>query len=118
MRTTKQQLGAYGETVAARHLSATGMQVLDRNWRGEGGELDLVLMHDGALVVCEVKTRSSVAFGSPLEGVTALKVRRLRRLAAQWAAAHAVHPDEIRIDLVGVLHGPSGDVVDHVAGVG
>lgn len=118
MRTTRQQLGAYGEMVAARHLAATGMQVLDRNWRGEAGELDLVLWHDGALVVCEVKTRSSVAFGSPLEGVTAVKVRRMRRLAAQWATVHGVHPEEIRIDLVGVLHGPSGDVVDHVEGVG
>jgi len=36
------------------------------------------------IVMCEVKTRSSDRFGSPAEAVTATKVRRLRRLAAEW----------------------------------
>jgi putative endonuclease len=122
MTTTARQrsgLGAYGEGLAARHLTEKGMVLLDRNWRCELGEIDLVLRDGRVLVVCEVKTRSSLAFGSPLEGVTEQKAARLRRLAARWLADHAVHPDEVRIDLVGVLVPSSGGVtIDHVPGVG
>lgn len=121
MTTTAQQrssLGAYGEALAARHLVAQGMVLLDRNWRCDLGEIDLVLRDGRVLVVCEVKTRSSAAFGSPLEGVTERKAARLRRLAARWLAEHPVHPEEVRIDLVGVLLAASGPAeVDHVRGV-
>ena len=54
------------------------------------------------------KTRSSLAYGSPLEGVTEQKAARLRRLAARWLADHELRPPEVRIDLVGVLVGRQG----------
>jgi putative endonuclease len=117
MTTQRQRLGTYGEHVAAQHLVRGGMVVLDRNWRGAGGEIDLVLRDGRTLVICEVKTRSSTAFGSPLEGVSATKAARLRRLAAQWMTAHDVRAPEVRIDLVGVLRTSEGVEVDHVAGV-
>jgi putative endonuclease len=94
------------------------MVLLDRNWRCDAGEIDLVLRDGRVLVVCEVKTRSSTRYGSPLEAVTERKASRLRRLAARWLAEHQVHPDEIRIDLVGVLVPSQGTPrVDHVTGV-
>jgi putative endonuclease len=115
----RQELGRFGEAYAARHLAERGMVVLDRNWRCDAGEIDLVLRDGRVLVVCEVKTRSSVAFGSPLEAVTAPKAARLRRLAARWLAEHRLRPDEVRIDLVGVLVLPGRSPrVDHVTGVG
>jgi putative endonuclease len=78
------------------------------------------VLRDGrVLVVCEVKTRSSTAYGSPLEAVTERKAARLRRLAARWLADHRVRPDEVRLDLVGVLVRPGAETeIDHVAGVG
>jgi len=121
MTTTAQHrstLGAYGETFAARYLIDQGMVLLDRNWRCELGEIDLVLRDGRVLVVCEVKTRSSLAFGSPLEGVTEQKAARLRRLAARWLADHTIRPEEVRIDLVGLLVPPGGATeLDHVQGV-
>jgi putative endonuclease len=115
----RQALGAYGETVAARYLVAAGMVLLDHNWRCELGEVDLVLRDGHTLVVCEVKTRSSTRFGSPLEAVTERKAARLRRLAARWLAEHQIRPDDVRIDLVGVLVNGHGEPeFDHVRGVG
>ena len=74
----KQAIGAYGESVARRHLSEQGLVVLDRNWRCERGEIDLVLRDGDVLVVCEVKTRSSAqSCGTPHEAVTDAKLRRL-----------------------------------------
>ncbi len=115
----RQALGRFGETYAARHLVARGMVLLDRNWRCEAGEIDLVLRDGPVLVVCEVKTRSSTAFGSPVEGVTEQKAERLRRLADRWLEEHGVRPREVRLDVVGVLVPRSGGPrVEHVRGVG
>ena len=112
-------LGAYGERVAAQRLVEGGMQVLDRNWRCDLGEIDLVLRDGDVLVFCEVKTRSSSAYGHPVEAVTAVKAARLRRLAARWLRDHDVHPDGVRIDLVGVLVAARGAAeVEHIRGVG
>ncbi len=111
-------LGAYGERLAARHLVGQGMVVLDRNWRCDAGEIDLVLRDGAVLVVCEVKTRTSDVCGTPHEAVTPEKLARLARLGARWAEAHGVHPPETRIDLVAVhrpRRGPS--TVEHVRGL-
>lgn len=114
-----QALGRYGEGCAERHLLELGMVLLDRNWRCETGEIDLVLRDGRVLVVCEVKTRSSNDFGHPHEAVTADKLRRLRRLGAAWLAAHELRVPEVRIDMVAVLRPRTGPaVVEHVAGIG
>jgi putative endonuclease len=115
----RRALGAYGERLAAQHLVAQGLVVLDRNWRCQAGEIDLVLRDGDVLVVCEVKTRTSMVCGSPHEAITPVKLARLRRLAAAWIHEHDVHAADLRIDLVAVLRprrGPS--VVDHVRGLG
>lgn len=112
-------LGRYGEELAARLLRARGMTLLDRNWRCDAGELDLVLRDGDDLVVVEVKTRTSDACGTPHEAVHPEKLARLRRLAARWLAEHDdARPAGVRVDLVAVLRprrGPS--VVEHVRGL-
>lgn len=116
---SKQALGAYGETVAARHLVAGGLCLLERNWRCDEGEIDLVLREGPVLVVCEVKTRTSEACGSPHEAVSPAKLERLQRLATRWADEHGVHPPETRVDLVAVVRPPRGAaLVEHVRGIG
>ena len=116
--TARQALGVYGERVAARYLMERGLSVLDRNWRCSEGEIDLVLADEDVLVVCEVKTRSSTAAGTPHEAITDAKLDRLKRLGARWADAHGYYPDDIRIDLVAVMRPRKGAaIVDHVEGL-
>ncbi len=115
----RQALGAYGEEIAARYLVGQGMVLLDRNWHGEGGELDLVLREGATLVVAEVKTRGSDQCGSPHEAITPTKLGRLRRLAAQWIQTHAASPEDVRLDLVAVWRPQRGaSRVEHVKGLG
>src|SRR5216683_4400336 len=115
----KDALGRRGEQLAAEHLEASGLRILARNWRCSEGEIDIVAAERRALVVCEVKTRSGVRYGTPLEAITRQKRNRLRRLAVRWLVAHGVLFDEIRIDVIGVLRAESGDfTVEHVRGVG
>jgi putative endonuclease len=115
----KDRLGIDGEDHAADFLHAAGMEILARNWRCSDGEIDIVALDGRTLVICEVKTRSGVRFGTPLEAVTRPKARRLRRLAVAWVRAQGLAFDQIRIDVVGVLRTTSGEFsVEHVRGVG
>jgi len=118
---TQQQrsaVGRYGEDVAVRHLERAGMQIVERNWRCDLGEIDVVARDDGALVICEVKARRGLDYGTPLEAVTVRKLARLRRLAARWVAESAEHPASVRIDVVSVLMRRRGAaVVEHLRGV-
>jgi putative endonuclease len=113
----KDAVGRFGEDVAAQHLVRTGLVVLERNWRCSLGEIDIVARDGDTLVVCEVKTRRGLRFGSPLEAVTETKARRLRQLAAEWVRVHEVRPALVRIDVVGVLAAADGPMrVEHVRG--
>jgi putative endonuclease len=117
--TRRMRLGAFGEAYAARHLTDLGMVLLDRNWRCAAGEIDLVLREARTLVVCEVKTRTSADFGSPLEAVSTAKAERLRCLAAAWVEQSGLRPADVRLDLVGVLlRGNAVVALDHVRGIG
>ena len=99
--------GAFGESLAARWYEARGFTVLDRNWRaGRTGELDLVVGSASLVVFCEVKARSSNAFGDALEAVTPAKQARIRRLASQWLVDHpATSRRDVRFDVAAVRSG-------------
>lgn len=95
--------GRFGEDLAARWYMEHGYRIVDRNWRTRGGELDLVAQRDTMIVVCEVKTRASLAYGHPFEAITPAKLRRLRRLAAQWLHEHDCRGLTLRLDVVGIV---------------
>lgn len=115
----RQTLGRQGEQLAAEHLQRSGLRILDRNWRCEEGEIDIVAADGRVLVICEVKTRSDRRYGAPIEAIGPRKHRRLRRLAVRWVVAHGVLFDEIRIDVVGILRAAPGEfTIEHVRGVG
>ena len=98
--------GDDGEAAVAAWYEANGYTVLSRNWRCRDGELDLVVRQARTFVFCEVKSRSSTAFGAPAEAVTREKQARLRRLAARWLEdAAPMRPAQIRFDVASVLAG-------------
>jgi putative endonuclease len=79
------KLGPAGEEHAWGLLKKRGHKLVARNFNCPVGELDLVTWHGDTLVFCEVRARSSQAFGSPAETVTRSKQDKLRR-AANWFA--------------------------------
>ncbi len=101
----RRELGRAGEDLATDHLRSQGLVIVERNWRCRDGEIDVVALDEEAdtLVIVEVKTRRSNAFGSPLEAVTAAKAGRLRRLASRWLIEHPIGVNRVRIDVIGVL---------------
>ena len=101
-------LGRFGEQLAAQHLIAAGMEVLDRNWRCSIGEIDIVARDGDTLVICEVKTRRSLTFGHPVAAVTPIKL----------ASTSGIRARTIRLDVVGILTPRDGQpIIEHIRGV-
>jgi putative endonuclease len=104
--------GASGEEVAAAWYSANGYTIVARNWRCRDGELDLIIRDGPTFVFCEVKTRTTAAFGTPAEAVTHDKRQRIRHLAARWIQESKVRPATIRFDVAALL----GDELEIIEG--
>ena len=119
----KQQVGVRGEDLAVAELVRQGMAIVDRNWRCRAGEIDIVATEQVAgrltLVFCEVKCRTGLGFGHPLEAITWAKIRKLRQLAAEWMTVHQVAASSIRLDAVGVVMLPGREPeLTHVKAIG
>ncbi|RAX49935.1 YraN family protein [Arthrobacter sp. AQ5-05] len=113
-----QDLGAKGEELAATYLLNAGYRVLDRNWRCNLGELDIVAETDGQVIGVEVKTRSSLGFGHPTEAVNPAKLRRLSHLVRRWCVTHRRSPHAVRVDVVAILLPPGAEPsIEHLVGV-
>jgi putative endonuclease len=111
-------MGRRGEDLAAEYLTDRGLVVLSRNWRCREGELDVVATDGSTLVVCEVKTRSTAAFGDPAEFVTPAKMRHLRHATQAWLRQYGVGWCAIRFDVVAILWPPNGTPrLRHIRGV-
>ncbi|MDQ6823780.1 MAG: YraN family protein [Candidatus Eremiobacteraeota bacterium] len=93
--------GRDGETRAAAFLTAFGYQVVDRNVRVPGGEIDLVCRDGDTIVLVEVKARAGRSFGSALSGVGTKKRATLRKVAADYLQIVAPN-SPYRFDIVAI----------------
>ncbi|KGF00150.1 YraN family protein [Actinomyces sp. S4-C9] len=83
------RLGQVGEDLVAEYLTGLGWQILDRNYRRRGVELDIVARDPKrGIVFVEVKTRSARGAATAWESITEQKMRFLRRGAAVWLSEH------------------------------
>jgi putative endonuclease len=109
-----QILGQYGEELAAQYLSDRGYVIHQRNWRCAAGEIDLIAKHRNYWIFVEVKTRSGTGFGHPFEAITAQKMARMRKLAAQWCNQNKISGATIRLDAIAVLVRHGNVAIEHL----
>ena len=101
--------GKRGEQIAEKHLLAQGYEILGRNIRTEGGEIDLIAKQDETIVFIEVKSRSKDDGFSPSDRVDQKKIERLKGAAEVWLAEQEEELSA-RLDIIGVCE---GKVVEH-----
>lgn len=102
--TARAAAGRAGEDAAAAELRRLGMRILDRNWRCDRLELDIVADDGGVVVFAEVRTRAASGPAAPAETISPSKRRHLRDAALLWLAEHESWDRPCRFDVISVLH--------------
>jgi putative endonuclease len=100
--------GRRAEALAAEFLARQGLRILARNWRHPGGEIDLVAYDAGTCVFVEVRARTGLDFGHPLEAIGAAKRAQCVRAARLYLHVETPQASGYRFDVVGVLFPPEG----------
>ena len=112
MKNYRQAMGNWGEKMAEAYLQAKGYQVLGRNIRTPYGEIDLLVTQAGVLVFVEVKTRSSLSYGPPEDGVTGGKQSHLLNSAKFYLQDHLALEQDWRVDVIAILGKPGDEPVE------
>jgi len=99
-RSPGHKLGRRAEWVALLLLLAKGYRLRHRNWRGAGGELDLVMQRGGEIVFVEVKARSGDLYGGAAGAFDRRKREVLVRVSAAYLSRHGLWERPCRYDLV------------------
>jgi putative endonuclease len=107
---SKKAQGQRGENLAADFLRQKGYEILDRNYRYQRGEIDIVARWGLLLVFVEVKTRSSTSFGYPEQAVGRAKQNLIKQTAEWFVLAHQ-HQGDIRFDIVSIVTSPELEIV-------
>lgn len=122
MNLTNKELGILGEDFAEDWFKNNGYEILDRNWRGNRVELDLVVRKDSLVIFVEVKTRRSINYGYPAEAVTYAKLQNIKSAALQWLAINRTNSNRmningIRIDVLALNFDGKSFQVLHLPGI-
>lgn len=95
-------LGEFGEEEACKFLKKNGYQILDRNFRTRGGEIDIIARRGKTMIFVEVKARSSVEFAHPWEAVGFRKRQHLKTAARRYIREKALTGWEYRFDIISI----------------
>jgi putative endonuclease len=113
MKDTTKALGSRGEDLAVQYLKKKGFKVIERNYRCQSGEIDLIAREKNTLVFVEIKARSSSEFGLPQEFVDRFKQRKMIEAARTFMAErHVTEEIPARFDVVAIRLAPSGPDIE------
>jgi putative endonuclease len=101
---SRRSKGTEGENLAAKFLEEKGYSILERNYRFERGEIDLVAREGSDLVFVEVKARHSQDYGAPEESVTTAKEAQLKKVAEGYLYEHNIENQSCRFDVVTITY--------------
>lgn len=101
-------VGRVAEDLAAAFLVGIGLRIVERNWRRPGGELDIVAADGRVCVFVEVRSRTGVELGHPLEAVGPAKRAQVIRAARLYLAEAPAPAAGYRFDVIGVTFDPQG----------
>jgi putative endonuclease len=107
------EFGQKGEEAAARYLAGLGYKILERNWRHEKQEIDIIAMDGDWLVITEVKIRSTSYFGDPAEAVNRKKRKGLVRAADAYVNQKNILK-EVRYDIVSIIREGTREEIRHI----
>lgn len=106
-------LGNKGETLAVEFLEQNNYQILERNYRYDKAEVDIIAQTSNVLAIIEVKTRSSTTFGNPEEFVKPKQIKNLVKAVDAYVTENDLEV-EVRFDIIAIVHENGQFSVEHL----
>lgn len=107
------QLGSQGEQLAVDFLLKNGYDILDRNYRFNKAEVDIIAKQKDILAIIEVKTRSTIDFGNPQDFVKPKQIQRLVKAIDEYVNANQLDV-EVRFDIIAIIKEGKGFKIEHL----
>ncbi|OHD54943.1 MAG: hypothetical protein A2Y33_03035 [Spirochaetes bacterium GWF1_51_8] len=114
MAKSNKAFGDYGEDIAGRYLEGLGYRLLAKNYRNRYGEIDLILLDNGVLVLAEVKIRRNPDDAGLEDTISMTKIKKILKCAEIYLEGNVVEFKEMRIDAVLVLEGSGAQRINHI----
>ncbi|WP_298417243.1 YraN family protein [uncultured Kordia sp.] len=110
---THNDLGNEGEQLAVNYLQKNGYRILERNYRFQKAEVDIIAQKENTLAVVEVKTRTTADFGNPEDFVNPKKIKLLVKAVDEYVVSNDLDI-EVRFDIIAILHGNNNVTIKHL----
>jgi putative endonuclease len=99
------ELGKWGEELAAEYLQRKGYVIVERDWKSGHRDIDIIAVDGDVVVFVEVKTRRNNVFGEPEDSVNYMKLRNLRAAINHYVKYKHLN-NEIRFDVISITGTP------------
>ncbi len=97
-------LGKTGEQIAVLFFTEKGYEVVQTNWRGKFGEIDLIIRKEDEWRFIEVKMRSSIAYGYPEEAVDDRKRDHFYSAISEFLLQNEhINEDKVSADIFAII---------------
>ena len=107
------QLGKKGEQLAVDYLIKKGYTIVQRNYRFQKAEVDIIAKIKDTLAIVEVKTRSTVDFGNPQDFVKPKQIQRLVKAVDEYVIVNKLDV-EVRFDIIAIVKQGNGFKIEHL----
>ena len=107
------ELGKKGEQLAVDYLLQQGYTIVERNYRFDRAEVDIMAKIKDTLAIIEVKTRSTVDFGNPQDFVKPKQIQRLVKAVDEYVTVNNLDV-EIRFDIIALVKEDKGFKIEHL----
>lgn len=107
------ELGKKGEQVAVDYLLNQGYFILERNYRFNKAEVDIIAQQENTLAIIEVKTRSTSNFGAPQEFVKPKQIKNLTKVIDEYIITNNLNV-EVRFDIIAIIRENEDYNIEHL----
>ena len=107
------ELGTKGEELAVDFLIKHGYEILERNYRFDKAEVDIIARLKDILAIIEVKTRSTIDFGNPQDFVKPKQIQRLVKAVDEYVTTNQLDV-EVRFDIIAIIREGKGFKIEHL----
>lgn len=107
------ELGKKGEQLAVNYLIKKGYEIVDRNYRFDKAEVDIIARKKDLLSIIEVKTRSSIDFGNPQDFVKPKQIKRLVKAVDEYVTVNGLDV-EVRFDIIAIIKNGKTFDIEHL----